>query len=189
MTRSQCAQNFSAKLRFTSLLVLTVLIAFGCAESPSSYDLASMFNQAQKATPAPDPKGYFYTIESLDLAGASRIAIFQVPPSTITYGIKVPNGRPVFRAGLGMTPDSWDKGGDGVEFVVAVEAKLERRELFRRYIDPKADPALRRWNDIEVDLSAYAGQEVKFSLITGPGPKDNPYYDWAVWGAPRIESP
>lgn len=189
MTRAYRHQKFSAKVRFASLLSVMVLTAFGCSESPSSYDLTSMFNQAQKATPAPDPKGFFYTIESLDLAGTSRKAIFQHPPSTITYNIKVPRGRPVFRAGVGMTPDSWDKGGDGVEFVVAVEAKGERRELFRRYIDPKADPALRRWNDIEVDLSAYAGKEVKLSLITGPGPKGDPHYDWAVWGAPRIESP
>ena len=188
MTRAHRPQEFSAKLRFAPLLAVMVLIAFGCSESPSSYDLTSMFNQAQKTTPAPDPKGYFYTIELLDLAGAPRKAIFQVPPSTITYSIKVPKGRPVFRAGLGMTPDSWDKGGDGAEFVVAVETRGERRELFRRYIDPKADPALRRWNDIEVDLSAYAGKAVTFSLITEPGPKGDPHYDWAVWGAPRIES-
>ena len=189
MTRSQWAQRFSAKLRFTPLLGLMVLTAFGCSESPSSYDLTSMMNQAQKSTPISDPKGVFYTIESLNLAGISRKAIFEHPPLTITYSIKVPKGRPVFRAGLGMTPDSWDKAGDGVEFVVAVETRGERRELFRRYIDPKADTALRRWNDIEVDLSAYAGQEVKFSLITGPGPKGDPHYDWAVWGASRIQSP
>ena len=189
MTRTHCAQKFSAKPCFISLLGLMVLTAFGCSESPSSYDLTSMMNQAQKSTPIVDPKGVFSTIESLNLAGASRKAIFQHPPSTITYSIKAPKGRPVFRAGLGMKPDSWDKAGDGVEFVVAVEAKWERRELFRRYIDPKADPALRRWNDVEVDLSAYAGKEVTFSLITGPGPKGDPHYDWAVWGAPRIESP
>lgn len=177
MTRAHCAQKFSAKSRFTSLLGAMVLTAFGCSESPSSYDLTSMMNQAQKSTPVSDPKGVFSTIESLDLAGASRKAIFQHPPSTITYSIKVPAGRPVFRAGLGMRPDSWDKAGDGVEFVVAVEARGGRRELFRRYIDPKADPALRRWNDIELDLSAYAGQEVKVSLITGPGPKGDPHYD------------
>ena len=189
MTRSQCAQKFSAKLRFTSLLAVMVLIAFGCTESPSGYDLASMINQAKKSTPISDPKGVFYTFESLDLIGTSRQAIFQHPPSTITYSIKVPKGRPVIRAGLGMMPDSWDKVGDGVEFVVAVEAKWERRELFRRYIDPKADPGLHRWNDIEVGLLAYAGQEVKLSLITGVGPKGDPHNDWAVWGAPRIQSP
>lgn len=189
MTCGCRAQKFSAKLRLTSLLGLMVLTVFGCSELPSSYDLTSMFSQAQKSTPISDPKGVFYTIESLNLAGTSRKAIFQHPPSTVTYSIKVPKGRPVFRAGLGMMPDSWDKGGDGVEFAVAVEAKWEQRELFRRYIDPKADSALRRWNDIEVDLSAYAGQEVKLFLITGPGPKGDPHYDWAVWGAPRIESP
>jgi len=188
MTCDHRAQKYSAKVRFTSLLAVMVLIAFGCTESPSGYDLTSMFNQAHKSTPIADPKGVFYTIESLKLAGLSRKAIFQHPPSTITYSIKVTKGRPVFRASLGMTPDSWDKAGDGVEFVVAVEVRGEQRELFRRYIDPKGDPALRRWNDIEVDLSAYAGKEVKLSLITGPGPKGDPYYDWAVWGAPRIES-
>ena len=189
MTRAYRHQKFSAKLHFASLLAVMVLIALGCSESPSSYDLASMMNQAQKSTSIADPKGVFYTIESLNLGGLSPKAIFQHPPSTITYSIKVPKGRSVFRAGLGMTPDSWDKGGDGVEFVVAVETRGERLELLQRYIDPKADPALRRWNDIEVDLSAYAGKEVKLSLITGPGPKGDLDNDWAVWGAPRIESP
>ncbi len=101
--------------------------------------------------------------------------------------MKVPKGRPVFRSSLGLTGDSWDKAGDGVEFVLVVEARGERRKLFRRYIDPKADPALRRWNDIEVDLSPYAGEHVKFSLITGAGPKGDAQYDWAVWGDPRIQ--
>jgi len=101
MTRAHGAQTFSAKSRFTSLLGATVLTAFGCSESPSSYDLTSMMNQAQKSTPVSDPTGVFSTIESLDLAGASRKAIFQHPPSTITYSIEVPAGRPVFRAGLG----------------------------------------------------------------------------------------
>lgn len=46
MTRAHCAQKFSAKSRFTSLLGAMVLTAFGCSESPSSYDLTSMMNHA-----------------------------------------------------------------------------------------------------------------------------------------------
>jgi hypothetical protein len=187
MTKAHWAKELSAKLRVISVLSAMVLTVYGCSRSPSSYDLASMFDQAQKATPAPDPAGYFRAIKSLDLAGLSRNAIFQHPPSTITYSMKVPKGHPLFRSSLGLTPNSWDKAGDGVEFLVAIEARGVRRELFRRYIDPKADPALRRWNDIEVDLSPYAGEDVKFSLITGAGPKGDAQYDWAVWGDPRIQ--
>ncbi len=187
MTQAHWTRDVSAKLRVISFLSAMVLTVYGCSRSPSSYDLASMFDQAQKATPAPDPTGYFRAIKSLDLAGLSRKAIFQHPPSTIRYSMKVPKGHPLFRSSVGLTPDSWDKAGDGVEFVVVIEARGERRELFRRYIDPKADPALRRWNDIEVDLSPYAGEDVKFSLITGAGPKGDAQYDWAVWGDPRIQ--
>lgn len=72
--------------------------------------------------------------------------------------------------------------------MLVIEARGERREVLRRYIDPKADPAFRRWNDIEVDLSPYAGEDVRFSLLTGAGPKGDAQYDWAVWGDRRIQS-
>jgi len=143
MTHADWAKELGANLRVISLLSAMVLTVYGCSRSPSSYDLASMFDQAQKATPAPDPTGYFREIKSLDLAGLSRNAIFQHPPSTITYSMKVPKDRPVFRASLGLTPDSWDKAGDGVEFVVAIEARGERRERFRR-LQMDGDEALAR---------------------------------------------
>ena len=42
------------------------------------------------------------------------------------------------------------------------------------------------WAKRTVDLSAYAGESVRIKLVTDPGPDDNTYSDWALWGAPRV---
>ena len=58
--------------------------------------------------------------------------------------------------------------------------------MLRRYIDPKNQPADRRWHDIVIDLSAYAGQDVQLALLTLPGPAGDGRYDWAGWSEPII---
>jgi hypothetical protein len=61
-----------------------------------------------------------------------------------------------------------------------------RHQLLRRSIDPKRRPADRRWHDIALDLNAYAGQQVRLTLRTLPGPAGDGRYDWAGWGKPVI---
>jgi len=84
-------------------------------------------------------------------------------------------------------PQVWqpDKG-DGVEFVIQIDTTTGRHELLRRYIDPKRQPTDRRWHNIAIDLSAFAGQDVRLTLHTLPGPSGDGRYDWAGWGAPMI---
>jgi hypothetical protein len=65
---------------------------------------------------------------------------------------------------------------DGVDFMVSVDGK----ELFR-------ENWLRgKWAWREVDLSAYRGKSVILRLATGPGPRNDVSWDWAVWGQPRV---
>jgi hypothetical protein len=56
----------------------------------------------------------------------------------------------------------------------------------RRYIDPKNNPADRRWIDVEVPLKTFAGQSVDLVLTTLPGPAGDINYDWAGWSGLRI---
>jgi hypothetical protein len=105
------------------------------------------------------------------------------PPSAITYTLNLP-ARAWLRAAIALNPQVWqpDKG-DGVEFVVTISAANGSHELLRCYIDPKSRPADRRWHNIAIDLSAYAGQKVRLTL---PGPAGDGRYDWAIWGEPVI---
>jgi 4-amino-4-deoxy-L-arabinose transferase-like glycosyltransferase len=116
----------------------------------------------------------------------ARAVLAMQPPSAITYTLHLP-ARAALRTAIALNPQIWqpDKG-DGVEFVVTISAADGSHELLWRYIDPKSQPAARRWHDIALDLSAYAGQEVQLTLRTLPGPAGDGRYDWAGWGTPMI---
>jgi 4-amino-4-deoxy-L-arabinose transferase-like glycosyltransferase len=116
----------------------------------------------------------------------TRVVLAMQPPSAITYTLMLPE-RALLRTSIALNPQVWrpDKG-DGVEFVVWIEAADGRHELLRRYIDPKSRPEDRRWNDLSIDLGAYGGQSVRLTLLALPGPAGDGRYDWTGWGQPMI---
>jgi 4-amino-4-deoxy-L-arabinose transferase-like glycosyltransferase len=120
------------------------------------------------------------------IADDTRAVLAMQPPSAITYTLYLP-ARAALRTAIALNPEIWqpDKG-DGVEFLIQLEAADGSHELLRRWIDPKHEPIDRRWHDIAIDLSAYAGQNVRLTLRTLPGPAGDGRYDWAGWGAPVI---
>jgi len=69
---------------------------------------------------------------------------------------------------------------------VYVDAGPPTEPGFSTYIDPKQDPAARRWHSYVLDMSAYAGQTINITLETSPGPAGDARYDWAGWGVPRL---
>ena len=86
---------------------------------------------------------------------------------------------------MGVDQGAWDKPGDGVEFRVnvAVDGKTPE-EVFRRYLNPKAEEADRQWVDASIDLGRFGNQTVSVTLSTLPG--SSPDFDWAWWADPRI---
>jgi hypothetical protein len=68
-------------------------------------------------------------------------------------------------------------------FEVAVGGS-EPATLFSRWLDPRNNPADRRWVDEAVDLSPYLGQTVTLHLRTLPGA--NSAADWSGWGDLRL---
>jgi hypothetical protein len=116
----------------------------------------------------------------------TRAVLAMQPPSAITYTLKLP-AHAQLRTALALNPQIWqpDKG-DGVEFIIQLDAADGHHELLRRYIDPKSQPDDRQWHDIMIDLSVYAGQEVRLTLLTLPGPAGDGRYDWAGWSEPVI---
>jgi len=117
--------------------------------------------------------------------GESKDGLFAHPPWDDEHGVigsvfaewtlRVPQGgKPALTFSFGLR-DGAEKG-DGVTFAVRVDGKLLLQQDRKRC----------EWLPCRVDLTPYAGQEVKLRLSVDKGPEGRGAYAWAVWGEPRI---
>lgn len=104
--------------------------------------------------------------------------------SEVIYNLTVPeNGALQF--GIALDPEVWspDKG-DGVAFqlyVAQAGSNQTSQLIFDRFINPKINPNDRIWRNFLVDLSPWAGEEIRLSLIAQAGPAGDYGFDWAGW--------
>ena len=73
---------------------------------------------------------------------------------------------------VGLAEEAWSTEGDGVLFRVLISAPGQRDQLevLNRVVAPFTTPADRRWHDVEVDLSVYAGQTIHLFFNTNASP-------------------
>jgi hypothetical protein len=121
------------------------------------------------------------------IGGRTKRALFEHPPDSVQFKMKVEPESSVLHFALGLQPEVWDPSfGDGVGFELVVEAGGKAESVYRRDIDPKNDPSQRRWIDDSVDLSRFMGQTVVLHFVTHS--LESPSSDWAVWGDLRLAS-
>lgn len=118
-----------------------------------------------------------------------RVVLFEHPNSEVVFK-HVPVGEKArLQFGIGINQDAWDKPGDGVLFeVIIVDERSRKISALSKYIDPKKNAGDRKWFDHNVDLQAFAGQEVSVVFKTTGGPESNVDYDWAGWSNPQVIS-
>jgi hypothetical protein len=119
--------------------------------------------------------------------GNREAVLFEHPPARISYTLEI--RKPVsLTTALSISPDAWEKEGDGVQFNVYAKPVNAEKEilLFSRYIDPKSQASDRAWILVTIDLSQFVGQKVVLTLETTPGPNGDVSYDWAGWADPQI---
>jgi hypothetical protein len=93
------------------------------------------------------------------------------------------------RVFLGVKEEAWDKASDGVLFRFGISDGRTYEELLNQHVDPAGNQSDRRWLKEDIDLSAYAGQQVDLIFNTNtslPSRGDNGAYDFAVWGEPAV---
>ncbi len=133
-----------------------------------------------------------FKLERWEIMGEERDVLFVHPNTwgtiTLVYPVKIRPGT-VFEADLAMAPEAWHWEGDGVTFSVYVEDEKGLHLLQTSYVDPKHHQQDRRWLPMRLVLNAYAGKLVRLILVVGSGPAGDRRYDWAGWGAPRLEQP
>jgi hypothetical protein len=96
-----------------------------------------------------------------------RPSILLLPGESLSFELRVPDGRPIFRAGIGP----WQTGVGDAVFVVDVDGRQAGSASVA------ADHA--EWQELTVDLAAQAGKAVRLTLrVQGQGP--------GVFGAPMV---
>lgn len=146
-------------------------------------DLILMLDQARLDHDGPRDGEPRIEPRSASMGGRVEAAIFAHPTSEIGYRVAIhPGARLKFK--IGLHPDCWEAGTDGATFEVLVDGE----SLFKRHLNPAHDPAHRQWQNCSVDLGRFAGTTRYLVLRTGPGPADDPAWDWALWGLPQLVS-
>jgi len=107
------------------------------------------------------------------------------PPGRLLFNVDVPRGARL-RFACGIAPERHDR--PGVEFSVKVLRRGREETLWSMLLDPLQHKEHRRWVPAEVDLSGYAGRDVRLVLETkGFDRDDDPRR--AFWGTPAILTP
>jgi len=123
------------------------------------------------------------------IKGETKPSIYMHPTSRMTFHrITIPDAAHL-RVFLGVKEEAWTKPGDGVLFRFGVSDGRQYEELLNQVVDPANSPNDRQWLKQDIDLSAYAGQQMDLIFNTNTSPPrrgDNGANDFAVWGEPSI---
>ena len=130
--------------------------------------------------------GTHLDLRRLALQGQERRWLYAHPASEVTVTLTIPP-QAWLETALAMHPDSWEAPvGDGVRYSVAVQQSgdAEPQVIWQRFLNPRAHPWEREWNEVRVDLRPFAGQTVELTLRTDFAVETS--YDWAGWGTPIV---
>jgi hypothetical protein len=176
-------------LMLIGVIVVVGLLIWGWRRSgpANSVDLVPLLPTAEKRA-AFMPVEQAIKVVTATLNGESKASILEQGFGRIEFKLTVPQDA-WFSASIGVDPSAWDKEGDGVLFRMAVVNGTQYEELLNQHVNPAANASDRRWIPVAVDLSAYAGREVKIQLSTNPSVPGKPTdmrNDLGLWGAPAI---
>ena len=149
----------------------------------TAVDLVSQFDTAEKRPAG----GAFQPIEA-ELNGETKRAIAVPADSRLTYKVQVPDDG-WLRVSVGTKPESWTQEGNGSLFFVGVSDGRSFDQLFTQHVNPFSNAGDRKWIQVWVDLSAYAGEEVDLIFNTRSSPANtapDARNDAPLWGTPEI---
>ena len=118
----------------------------------------------------------------LPAPGAVQLRVGELRADALSFVVGVlPRG---YRVSSEDVLESQPSASDGVDLSVEISSRSGVERLFDLSI-PQGTVGV-RFHEARVDLSRYRGQAVEIRLVTDPGPKGDPSYDYAVWGRLRF---
>jgi hypothetical protein len=168
-----------------AVVVLGVVIWFARSRSggEQQIDLLDRFSHESTIKRGPYP----YSLTTVAVSGEEKRAIQTVPESRFIWKVAIPR-EAWLRTAFAVHPDSWTKEGDGVLFRIGISDGRRYVQLLNQHVNPIKSQGDRRWILANLDLSAYADQEVEviFNTNTSPPPGNDRRNDVGLWGEPQI---
>jgi len=153
---------------------------------------------------------------SVDVGEIKEAAWQQPVPSSISFRLKLPYGRCRLKTVLGVVPSYRDESGGGVRCKILIDDTLlenvfqkvgairveQMRQFFRprtfffskprtyflQLIDTQNDQDATNWQDLSLDLSAFAGKVIDITFEVSSVPQDEGDTGEVLWVHPTIES-
>jgi hypothetical protein len=132
------------------------------------------------------PSDNYVDLEKIILERDVETAIFQHPPSTITFPPLTIGKEAVLYFGIGIKQAAWPLIKNEVRFTISIESTPGREIVFFGKLNPRRRKSDRGWHRSEVDLSQFEGQSVRIILQTQVAWRRSTEYAWAGWANPRL---
>ena len=165
-------------------------LAIKASQMTLANEVYNFISNMTKAVYSPNIAEDYIKGDIFEINGEQKSVIFMHPESWANYTLHIPEiekGDEVrLNFWFGISPDSWNQVGDGVNFTVSLLSSGLSQEIFSGYLDPKHNFTDRRWQFASIDLTSVAGKEITIIFKTDAGPAGDNRFDWAGWGDPRI---
>lgn len=106
-------------------------------------------------------------------------------PAQWEYEVQVPP-QAVLTFGVGASPETWNRAGDGMTFKVLIDGPRGVDTIFDLYLNAKARSQDKPWRDARLSLAKYAGETVKIIFIVQAGPWGDARFDVGGWAEPML---
>ena len=132
------------------------------------------------------PAENYVDLERMILAREVETAIFQHPPSSITFPALNIAKEAKLCFGWGVKEVAWSHIKNEVRFTISIESAKGRETFFDAMLHPRKRKSDRGWHKHEFDLSRFEGQSIRIILQTRTGWRRSTEYAWAGWANPRV---
>jgi hypothetical protein len=107
------------------------------------------------------------------------------PSQPLSYKTVIDSKRPILEGVAAIKADAQDKT-TGRSFLIEIDTGAKIEKLFSTFLNPRKIPADKAGQPFRLDLSQYAGREVKLLFSTDPGPSGNDDDGRAGWAKLRF---
>jgi hypothetical protein len=133
------------------------------------------------------PGENYVDLEKMILRRDVETAIFQHPPSKISFAPIAIGSKATLSFACGIKQAAWAHIRNAVRFVIKVETPRGRKTIFETRLDPRRRAEDRGWQRHLLDLNRYEGQTIRVVLQTEVDWRRSTEYAWAGWANPRID--
>jgi hypothetical protein len=173
------------------VLALSTAASSGCTRERSATPATDLLGEIDRAVERRPVPGVF-SLTNATISGVTKRALLARESTRIVFSVTVPE-RAELQVSLAVEEDVWRIPSDGILFRILIGDSPENAtaQYYARHLNPHVNRLDRGWQDVTVDLSAFAGKVIRLYLNTNFAPRADadpaaPTPGLALWAEPRI---